>query len=351
MWNGWIVMPGRVRAIEEHCVPYSRDNVPVLQTSARLLRLLGLLQARPDWTGPQLAERLQVTTRTVRNDIARLRRLGYPVEGEPGVAGGYRLGAGAALPPLLLDDEEAVAVAVGLRMAAAGGMAGGDEVSLRALAKLEQVLPSRLRHRVAALHAATLSSPGRGPAVDPQVLSDIAATIRGRECLRFDYGPAREGTSARVVEPQRLVFTQGRWYLVAWDTAREDWRTFRVDRVRPRTHHGPRFRRRPDPGGDVVSYLEATLGRSMWAYRTRVKVHAPAEQVAARVPPAVAVEANDARSCYVNVGSDTPRALAFWLAMIDADFDAAEHPELAHELRNLAARYVRAANTPSSVDP
>ena len=313
------------------------------ETATRLLRLLALLQARSDWTGPQLAERLEVSTRTIRNDVDRLRRLGYPVHAAPGVAGGYRLGAGTSLPPLLLDDDEAVAVAVGLRMAASGGVAGNEAASLGALAKLEQVMPSRLRHRVGALHGATLSLPGGGPAVDAQVLSTIAAIVRARERLRFDYEAAEGGTGLRTVEPQRLVHTRGRWYLVAWDPERDDWRTFRVDRIRPRSHHGPRFQRREDPEGDIAAYVEKTLGQSMWTYRARVKVHAPAEQVTARVPPAVVVEAIDERSCYVNVGSDSPRMLAFWLAMIDADFEAGDHPELANELRALAARYLRAA--------
>jgi predicted DNA-binding transcriptional regulator YafY len=315
----------------------------MLETSTRLLRLLGLLQARVDWTGPQLAERLEVSTRTIRNDVDRLRRLGYPIEAEPGVAGGYRLGAGSDLPPLLLDDDEAVAVAVGLRLAAGGGLAGIEESSLAALAKLEQVLPSRLRRRVGALHEATLSLPGATPVVDPELLSTVAAAIRARERLRFDH-ESRDGEVAlRTVEPQRLVHTHGRWYLVGWDLDRGDWRTFRVDRLRPRAHPGPRFRRREDPGGDLAAYVERTLGQAMWDYRARVKVHAPAERVAARVPPAVVVEAIDESSCFVSVGSDTPHDLAFWIAMIDEDFDALDHPELAAELRALGERYLRAA--------
>jgi predicted DNA-binding transcriptional regulator YafY len=313
------------------------------ETSGRLLRLLALLQARTDWTGPQLAERLRVSTRTIRKDVERLRELGYPVHAEPGVAGGYRLGAGTTLPPLLLEDDEAVAVAVGMRMAASGALAGAEEASVRALAKLEQVLPSRLRHRVAALHGATLSLPGAGAAADPEVLSTIAATVRARERLRFDYETHRGEKGLRTVEPQRLVHTRGRWYLVAFDPGRDDWRTYRVDRIRPRSHHGPRFRPRADPEPDLAAYLDRTLGQAMWDYRARVKVHAPAERVAARVPPAVVVEAIDERTCFANVGSDTPRLLAFWLAMIDEDFEAGPHPDLARELRALAARYLRAA--------
>jgi predicted DNA-binding transcriptional regulator YafY len=315
----------------------------MLQTSTRLLRLLALLQTRRTWTGPQLAERLEVTTRTVRNDVERLRSLGYPVHATPGVAGGYRLGAGASLPPLLLDDEEAVAVAVGLRTAAGGSVAGIEETSQRALAKLEQVLPSRLRHRVAALHRATVSIPDSGPAVDGDVLSAIAETIRARQRLRFDYASFGGATGRRAVEPHRLVHTRGRWYLVAWDVERHDWRTFRVDRIRPRPPHGPRFAPRDDPGGDVVAYVERGLGAAVWRFRARVKVHAPAGEVASRLPPAVLVEAVDEGTCIVNVGSDSPRWLALWLGMIDADFEVDDCPELADHLRTLSERYARAA--------
>ena len=206
----------------------------MLETAARLLRLLALLQARRDWSGPELAGQLGVTTRTVRNDVARLRRLGYPVHATPGLAGGYRLGVGAALPPLLLDDEEAVAVAVGLRTAAGGTVTGIEETSRRALAKLEQVLPSRLRSRVNALQTYTVSAPARGPTVDADILTAIAAACRDRQRLRFDYR-THDGTGgARVVEPHRLVHTGRRWYLLAWDNDRHDWRTFRVDRMQPR---------------------------------------------------------------------------------------------------------------------
>src|SRR5437868_10156968 len=204
----------------------------MLETSARLLRLLGLLQTRRDWTSAELATRLDVTTRTIRNDMARLRALGYPIEARPGVAGGYRLGAGGALPPLLLSDEEAVAVAIGLRTAAGGSVAGIEEASVRALAKLQQVLPARLRRRVSAFQSYALQVPLAGPQVDPDVLTVIAAACRDHERLRFDY-TAHSGTvSRRSVEPYRLVNDRRRWYLVAWDTDRHDWRTFRADRIR-----------------------------------------------------------------------------------------------------------------------
>jgi predicted DNA-binding transcriptional regulator YafY len=205
----------------------------VIGTSARLLELLSLLQSRREWSSAELAERLEVGARTVRRDVERLRRLGYPISARRGVAGGYRLAAGASLPPLLLDGEEAVAVAVGLRVAASSGVAGIEETSVRALAKLEQLLSSALRRRVSALGAATVAYPRLGPAVDPETLAAIASAARDGERVRFAYRSHEGQRSRREVEPHRLVHTGRRWYLVAWDPAREDWRTFRVDRIEP----------------------------------------------------------------------------------------------------------------------
>ncbi|HMG29571.1 MAG TPA: YafY family protein [Jiangellaceae bacterium] len=314
----------------------------MLETSARLLRLLSLLQARRDWTGLDLADRLGVTTRTVRTDIARLRSLGYPVDATPGVAGGYRLGAGAALPPLLLDDDEAVAVAVGLRTAAGGTVAGIEETSLRALAKLEQVLPARLRRRVNAVQTFTVSTPVSGPTVDAVALSDIAGACRDHEKLRFDYR-AHDGTAGRrEAEPHRIVYASRRWYLVAWDVTRGDWRTFRVDRMELKPPAGPRFTPRELPDTDVATYVARGAGAATWRYRARVRVHAPAEAVAGRLPPAVRVEPVDAHSCVIEVGSDTPQMLALYLGMLDADFTV-EHPgEMAEHFLALADRYRRA---------
>lgn len=215
----------------------------MLETSARLLRLLSLLQAHREWSGPDLADRLGVTPRTIRRDVDRLRELGYPVNASPGTGGGYQLGAGAELPPLLLDDDEAVAVAVGLRTAAGQGIEGIGETSVSALAKLEQVLPNRLRRRVGALNAFTvpmLRDP-QPSAVDPGVLTELANACRDRERLRFDYRDHGGSPTRRTVEPHRLVCTERRWYLVAWDVDRDDWRTFRADRITPRPPHGPRF--------------------------------------------------------------------------------------------------------------
>jgi predicted DNA-binding transcriptional regulator YafY len=314
-----------------------------MDTSERLLKLLSLLQARADWTGQALAERLEVTARTVRHDVERLRRLGYPVQASPGVGGGYRLGAGAALPPLLLDDEEAVAVAVGLRTAAGGAVTGIEEASLRALVKLEQVLPSRLRHRVNALHSAVATMPAAGPTVRAEVLTAIAAATRDRERLRFDYRHHDGSASVRDVEPHRVVSWGRRWYLVAWDAGRRDWRTFRVDRMRPRQPTGPRFTPRKVPGGDVTAYVERTVGQATWGYRARVLLHAPAAALAAKLPAAVTLEPVDERTCIATAGADDPSVLALYLGLLDVDFDLIDAPELATELDKLARRYTRAA--------
>ncbi len=316
-------------------------------TSARLLRLLSLLQARRDWSGAELAERLGVTTRTIRHDVGRLRELGYPVDARPGVAGGYRLGRGAALPPLLLDDDEAVAVAVGLRTAATGSVAGIEETSLRALAKLQLILPSRLRHRLTAFQAYALPVPSRGPRVDPDTLTLIASACRDHERLRFDYRAHSGAASRRSVEPYRLVNDRQRWYLVAWDLGRDDWRTFRVDRMEPLPPPGPRFTPRelpPDP--EIAAQVARAAGQATWRYRARVVVHAPAEHVRDRLPIPLPVQSLGEDRCAFEPGSDHPEMLALYLGLLDADFEITDAPELAAALRKLAARYERAAQSP-----
>jgi predicted DNA-binding transcriptional regulator YafY len=315
----------------------------MLETSARLLRLLSLLQGRRDWTSTELAARLAVTTRTIRNDIDRLRRLGYPVEARPGVAGGYRLGAHGALPPLLLDDDEAVAVAVGLRAAASASVAGIEENCLRALAKLQQVLPARLRARVGAVQAATLSIPSPEPRVDPDVLTTIAAACRDHLRLRFDYRTHAGETSLRTAEPYRLVHDRRRWYLVAWDIDRDDWRTFRVDRLRAWTPAGPRFTPRPLPSDDEITARVARgVGEASWRYRARVIVHADADHVRSRLPITIPVEPLGDGRCSFEPGSDDPRMLALYLGLLDADFTIVDAPELLDALDGLTARFGRA---------
>jgi predicted DNA-binding transcriptional regulator YafY len=315
----------------------------MLETSAWLLRLLSLLQARRDWTGTELAARLGVTTRTIRNDMDRLRGLGYPVDARPGVAGGYRLGTGGALPPLLLDDEEAVAVAIGLRAAASGSIVGIEETSIRALVKLQQVLPSRLRRKVSAFQSSALPMPSRGPRVDPDVLTTIASACRDHEQLRFDY-QAHSGTaSRRSVEPYRLVNDRRRWYLVAWDTDRDAWRTFRVDRIEPRTPTGLRFTPRAlPPDREIAAQVARGIGEATWRYRARVIVHAPAAHVRDRMPIPVEVEPLGEDQCVFEPGSDHPEMLALYLGLLDADFTIADSPELIDALRRLTRRYQRA---------
>ena len=289
-------------------------------TSSRLLSLLSLLQARRDWPGAELAERLEVSGRTIRRDVERLRALGYPVQALTGPAGGYRLGAGTAMPPLLLDEDEAIAIAVGLRTAARASVTGIEETSIRALVKLEQVLPAHLRRRVAALGSATVAAPPAGPTVDPQHLTTIAAARRDAECLRFDYRSRDGSTSRREVEPHALVNLGRRWYLVAWDRRRDDWRTFRVDRLDRPTATGVRFPPRAIPAEDLagrVPYLGGTL---------------------TPIGP---------QRCEYRVSDVDLEWLALRIAMLGVDVDVHEPPELIEHLRALARRLRRATVTPN----
>ncbi|MFG6191698.1 helix-turn-helix transcriptional regulator [Nonomuraea sp. JJY05] len=315
----------------------------MLETSARLLRLLSLLQTPKDWSGTELAERLGVTSRTIRRDVDRLRELGYVVHATAGTPG-YRLGAGAGLPPLLLEDDEAVAVAIGLGTAAVSGVAGIQETSVRALAKLEQVLPPRLRHRVGDLRSVTVPLAGPATAVDPAVLTGIAAAVRHRESLRFDYR-SHDGTEdRRTAEPYRLVNSGRRWYLVAWDTGRDDWRTFRVDRLRLHTPNGPRFTPREPPSADLVRYVSERISVDPYRYRGRFTVHAPADVVAARMPPTMAVvEPADDGTCILSAGSHSLDELAMWTAQLGVPFEVHEPPELIQHIRALGTRLVDAA--------
>jgi predicted DNA-binding transcriptional regulator YafY len=320
----------------------------MVQTSARLLELLSLLQSRREWSGVELAERLEVGPRTVRRDVERLRSLGYPVHGAPGVAGGYRLGAGASLPPLLLDSEEAVAVAVGLRTAASTGIAGIEETSVRALAKLESLLPSALRRRVSALGSATVPYPGFGPTVDPETLAAIAAAARDRTQLRFSYRGHGGEQSRRLVEPHGVVHTGRRWYLVAWDCDRGAWRTFRVDRVRPPLTTGKSFGPREPPAKDITDYVARSIASTRDRYQAEVLLHAPAAEVAARIPRAFGtLEPIDAHRCLLRTGSDWLGGLAVYVADVGVDFEVLEPPEFADQVRTLAARYARATRSRS----
>ncbi|MBW5483940.1 helix-turn-helix transcriptional regulator [Streptomyces bambusae] len=314
-------------------------------TPARLLTMLSLLQTPREWPGSELARRLGVSTRTIRRDIDRLRELGYPVEATLGAEGGYRLVAGAAMPPLVLDDEEAVAIAVGLRAGAGHAIEGIEEASVRALAKLEQVLPSRLRYRVGALQSATVAlTRGDGARIDPRTLTVMAAATAGQERLRFAY-QARDGAdSRRLVEPYRLASTGRRWYLIAYDLDREDWRTFRVDRVSEPFPTGARFEARQVP--DLTRKLYAGGGGGDGPeYRVVVDFAAPAPRVAAELPGWIgAPEPLSESACrLVFTSRDSEDWLAVRLAMTGLDFTVREPASLATAAAVIGARLTRAA--------
>ncbi|MGV9777994.1 helix-turn-helix transcriptional regulator, partial [Streptosporangium sp. NPDC003464] len=282
-------------------------------------------------------------------DIDRLRELGYPVQATMGAVGGYRLVAGAAMPPLLLDDEEAVAIAVGLRTAAGHPVEGIEEASVRALAKLEQVLPSRLRHRVGALNTATVQLPvSGGPTVAPEDLTVLAAAIANRERLRFGYR-AGDGTETnRLAEPHRLVAAGRRWYLVAYDNDRDDWRIFRVDRIRQPRPTGARITPRELPADDAAAYVSRKLRSLAPTYRAVATLYAPVEEVARRLGSAPGdLEPIDEHSCRLHSHTDTLEWLAFRLAMLGCEFEVHGPPELAECLRALGGRASRAAGAVS----
>jgi len=325
-------------------------------TSARMLRLLSLLQTHRYWPGAELADRLEVSPRTLRRDVDRLRDLGYPVDAARGVAGGYQLQAGAAVPPLLLDDEEAVAIAVGLRTAAAGAVSGFEETSVRALAKVIQLLPPRLRRRIDALRAVTTPGVfGGGPTLDAGVLTTIAMACRGEERLRFAYTPREGETAGRYVEPHRLVPLGRRWYLIAWDLDRGDWRSFRVDRLAEPALTGARFRPRDIPGGDPVAWLRGRLATVPNRYDVSVILHADAEAVRGQTGPWATVEAlpgqdvpPGAPACRLRMSVDDLGWPVMLLGVIGADFVVESPPELHDRLRTTAETLLRGAAAPAS---
>ena len=325
-------------------------------TSRRLLTLLSLLQTSRDWPGDLLADRLAVSSRTVRRDVDRLRELGYPIHATKGPDGGYRLQAGAQLPPLLFDDEQAVAVAIALRGAALLG-AGIEEPAERALATLRQVMPSRLRHRLDALEATVVSPPrllaGDMP-LDSSVLLTIGAAIRSHQELRFNYhAPADTDADAvlrppRRVQPHHLVARVGRWYLIAWDPSRQDWRIYRADRMQPRIPTGPRFTPREIPGGDPARFLAARFKGSpepdQWPCRGQVLIDLPASEVATFAGDGV-VEPLGPRTCRLHMGSWSWAGLAATLARFNADIAVINPPELRAAFKDLARRATKAAET------
>ncbi|QFU90074.1 YafY family protein [Amycolatopsis sp. YIM 10] len=311
--------------------------------TARLLSLLSLLQTPREWPGSELAGRLGVSPRTIRRDIDRLRDLGYPVEATMGADGGYRLVAGAAIPPLLLDDEEAVAIALGLRTAAGNAITGIEEASVRALTKLEQVLPSRLRYRVGALSGATVPALTPGTqTVDPAVLTVIAAAVTNRERLRFSYLTNEGADGKRHTEPHRLVSAGRRWYLVAFDLDRDDWRIYRADRIRDPLATGARAQPRELPAEDAATYLTSKMYSLVPTYQAEATLHLPIEQARTRLGDAGDhLEAIDEHSCRLHGYGDTLEWLASRLVMLGCEFEVHGPPELIAHLREISARVTR----------
>jgi predicted DNA-binding transcriptional regulator YafY len=325
-------------------------------TSTRTLRLLSLLQSRRYWPGAELAGRLQVSPRTLRRDIDRLRELGYPIGAQRGVEGGYQLAAGAALPPLMVDDEEAVALAIGLQAAAQGAVEGIAESSVRALAKVVQIMPARLRGRVEALSAMTVpaswGSAGQ-PSVDPGLLTAVALACRDSERLRFSYTAADGQHTGRHVEPHRLVLLGRRWYLVGYDLTRHDWRNFRVDRLSSPGGTGSRFRPRELPAADAAAFVRAGIDSVSPTYQVEVLVLAPAAAVRQRIGRWAAVEDIGATRCRVRMTADSLDWPAMALGAIGADFHVISPPELLDRVRDWGRRFSQANGTgdAGTVDP
>ncbi|MET7709475.1 YafY family protein [Micromonospora sp. NPDC005413] len=306
-------------------------------TTERVLRLLALLQRRPSWTAAELAAELGVTDRCVRRDVQRLRTLGYPVHAAAGVGGGYQLGAGTRLPPLLLDDEEAIATAVSLRLASGGTVAGAGEAALRALAKLDQVMPSRLRAEVRAVHGSTETLIGPVAEIDAELLMTLARACRDAVRVRFTYAGRDGGERERTVEPIRMVTTGRRWYLMAWDVDRDDWRTFRLDRMRAAVATTWRFRAREHP--DPVAFVQRSVTEAPYRYLARVRVHAPADRVRALVPPQVGrVEDDRDGWCVLVVGGESLDWVAAHVARLSYEVEVLEPPELREAAALLARR-------------
>lgn len=322
-----------------------------------MLQLLSLLQTHRYWPGAELAERLDVSGRTLRRDIDRLRELGYPVEAMRGVDGGYQLAAGAALPPLVLDDEEAVAIVVGLQAAAQGSVAGVAESSVRALTKVVQVMPPRLRRQAEALRAVTVAGAwntwnNAGPTIEATVLTTIAQACRDTQRLQFRYtGRAAGGERTdRLVDPHRLVSLGRRWYLVAWDLTQHDWRSFRVDRMEGPEITRERFNPRSIPGGDAAAFVRSGIDSFPQPFTVEVVVHAPAAAIRARIGPwATVTDEGDGR-CRLRMTTDSLDWPAMALGSIDAEFQVLTPPELVTHLQEWSARFARAvaAGEPAS---
>lgn len=327
------------------------------KTSARLLTLLSLLQTRRDWPGTLLADRLDISLRTVRRDVDRLRELGYSIDAVKGPDGGYRLGAGTELPPLLFDDEQVIALTAALRIAATRPDDTLAEPAARALNTVRQVMPSRLRHRIDALQITAVEPPTDRPsaAVDSAVLLAISAAVHAREILRFDYATAQTaGEPPRRVEPHHVITWDGRWYLVAYDLDKQDWRTFRADRITPRTPTGPRFTRRELPGGDVTTYATSVFRGSTdhsgdWPCQGTVILGLDAATVSLYIREGLIEELDDGR-CRLTLGSWSWTSLASAFAAYDADMEVAGPPELDAAFTRLGDRAYRAATRATNAD-
>jgi len=309
----------------------------MITTSARLLRLLSLLQSRRHWTARDLCDRLQVSGRTVRRDVERLRELGYPIHASPGLGGGYSMRPGSAMPPVLLEDDEAVAVAVALR-AAAGSIAHMDEAAMGVLAKIDQVMPARLRKRASSLHSVTVSLPGAQDVPAADALMQIAGACRDQKKLTIDYADRAGRQTARQIEPVRLAHTGRRWYLVAWDLERKDWRTFRADRIGRVTETGARFTPRKLPH-DVVKFVSQSISYEPYACRARLKLAGASGELAKRIPSWIGVlEPLDSQHCVLSVGAPSPEALVAFMLMAGVDFELLDARELLPQLRTVARR-------------
>ena len=319
----------------------SIDFPAMITTSARLLRLLSLLQARRHWTARDLYDRLEVSGRTVRRDVERLRELGYPIHASPGLGGGYSMRAGSAMPPVLLEDDEAVAVAVALR-AAAGSIAQMDEAAMGVLAKIDQVMPARLRKRASSLHSVTVSLPAalEMPAAD--VLMQIAGACRDQKKLTIGYADRAGRPSARQIEPVRLAHTGRRWYLVAWDVDRKDWRTFRADRISRIVEPGTHFTPRKLPQ-DVVKFVSQSISYEPYPCRARLKLAGSVSELAKRIPSWIgALEPLDEQHCVLSIGAPSPETLVAFMLMTGVDFELLEGKDLLPQLRVIARRLGRA---------
>lgn len=341
---------GRLLSMTTNRTP-ATDRTP---TTQRVLTLLDLLQRRSVWTGSELADELGVTIRSVRRDVDRLRDLGYPVESERGAGGGYRLGSGRRLPPLLLDDREAVAVAIALRLAAGGAVAGVGEHALGALTKLDQVMPGRLRERVADVTESMVTVPGADTPVKPELLIDLGHAVRGTEQVRLEYRDRAGRDSERRVEPYRIVVLGRRWYLLAYDLDRQDWRTFRLDRMGDVHRSRWRFTPRSDVP-DPALHVQQSVTSAPYRYQARVVVHARAEKVSERFPPAYGTvtpvrDAShpDGPACRLDTGADDLQVLAWYLARLPGPFVVESPDELRETFAALAVRLSLASQVPGS---